>query len=77
MGNGLKSLVFAGFLPDFAIPPFFGVCINTFVGLYTRLFGEGGGFAVQVIKMGEGFCVFLIGEEILEDPKLQLTELNN
>lgn len=41
VGNGLKSLVFAGFLPDFAIPPFFGVCINTFVGLYTRLFGGG------------------------------------
>lgn len=23
-------------------------------------------FAIQVIKMGEGFCVFLIGEEILK-----------
>lgn len=44
--------------------------------IHTIIWG-GGGFAVQVIKTGEGFCVFLIGEEILEDPKLQLTELNN
>lgn len=33
-------------------------------------------FTVQVIKTGKGFCVFLIGEEISEDLKLQLTELN-
>lgn len=30
-------------------------------------------FAVQVIKMGEDFCVFLIGEEILKTRNCNLT----
>lgn len=35
VGNGPKFLVFGGFSPSF------GVCINTFVGLYTQIFGVG------------------------------------
>lgn len=49
------------------------------MGLYTQnLYVNEVFFAVQVIKDGgRFFCVFLIGEEISEDSKLQLTELNN
>lgn len=44
------------------------MCINTYVYVYTYLciYMHKCVFAVQVIKMGEGFCVFLIGEEILK-----------
>lgn len=44
------------------------MCINTSVYVYTYLciYTHKYVFAVQVIKMGEGFCVFLIGEEILK-----------
>lgn len=55
---GQNSLIFAGFLPDFAVPPSFGVCINTFVGLYTQIFG-GGGFCCTGGKDGGRFLCFL------------------
>ncbi|PKK18665.1 putative LOC102091695 [Columba livia] len=40
----------------------FAVCICTYLCIYTHRYA----FAVQVIKTGESFCVFLIGEEILK-----------
>lgn len=47
---------------------YIGVCINTFVYMYIHMYVYTYKyvFAIQVIKMGEGFCVFLIGEEILK-----------
>lgn len=45
------------------------VCINTYVCMPMHIcvfICTGVFFAVQVIKTGKGFCVFLIGEEILK-----------
>lgn len=59
--------------------PLWGVYKHLGGFIHTNLGGEGlffifiyFFFTVQVIKTGKGFCVFLIGEEISEDPKLQL-----
>jgi len=63
-----KILIFTVALANFlSLPP--RVCINTDVCMRMHICGficTGMFFAVQVIKTGKGFCVFLIGEEILK-----------